>query len=374
MAMAGALCTAPLQAQRVMASVDVSGTGVWYADSVHAAGSSLSPAMRIDWANGTLGASGELSRVGGGLSAQGMLAPSIFTPSAGPFSAELAASLGGSTHPDGTRTGETLAFARVYAGRTGAGGWVGGGLGRTWDGVEWRGVRQAEAGAWLEHDRLTSLAMVTPVVVADTIRYTDVQVALRYPTGPFELGFTAGARAGAVGRAVGGTSRAWGSLGAVAWMSSNLALVGSAGTYPVDLTQGYPGGRFVAIALRIASRNSRLSRRLPTTRERLAESGSDPVQRPPVTRFDVRTGAGNSRTIRIDAPAARVVEVSGDFTQWQPIALTRAADGAWSVTLPIVSGTHQMNVRLDRGSWLVPPGLLATTDEFGGAVGILSIE
>lgn len=122
------LLTAALPAQRIVSSVDVSGTGVWYADSIHSAGSSLNPALRIDWGNGTLGAFGNVSRVAGGVSAQGMLTPSIFIPSVGLFSGELAASLGGSTHPDGTRTGQTLAFARAYMSRTDVGAWVGGGL------------------------------------------------------------------------------------------------------------------------------------------------------------------------------------------------------------------------------------------------------
>jgi hypothetical protein len=33
-----------------------------------------------------------------------------------------------------------------------------------------------------------------------------------------------------------------------------------------------------------------------------------------------------------------------------------------------------MNIRIDGGGWISPPGLLATADEFGGVVGILVIE
>jgi len=33
-----------------------------------------------------------------------------------------------------------------------------------------------------------------------------------------------------------------------------------------------------------------------------------------------------------------------------------------------------VNLRVDRGQWIAPPGLLTTRDEFGGVVGILTIE
>ncbi|HEX8942899.1 MAG TPA: hypothetical protein VF785_07140, partial [Gemmatimonadaceae bacterium] len=255
-AAAGLLAGSVLPAQRVVSSVDVSGTGVWYADSIRSAGSSLSPALRIDWSHATLGASGNVSQLGGGgLSFQGALAPSVFTPSAGPFTMEFASSMGGSSHRDGTRTGEAIGTVRAHAMGAGAGAWVGAGLGRTWDGAIWRAVEETEAGAWLRRGDMTGLVSVSPTVVEDTIRYTDVQIAMRYPVNALEFGVTAGTRSGSVGAAVGGTSRAWGSVSVVDWIASSVAIVGAAGSYPVDLTQGYPGGRFVSLALRFASRN-----------------------------------------------------------------------------------------------------------------------
>jgi hypothetical protein len=54
--------------------------------------------------------------------------------------------------------------------------------------------------------------------------------------------------------------------------------------------------------------------------------------------------------------------------------LARAGDGLWALTLPVTPGKYQMNMRLDGGQWLVPPGLLPMLDEFGGSVGLLIIE
>jgi len=361
-----------LSAQQVVSSVDVSGTGIWYADTIRSAGSSLSPALRLDWSRATLAASANVSQLGnGGLSFQGAVAPSVFTPSAGLFTMEIAPSFGGSTHRDGTRTGEAIGTVRAHLIDNRVGGWIGGGVGRTWDGATWRGVLETEAGAWLRRGDATSLISVTPTVVQDTIRYTDLQVALRYPTNAFELGLTAGVRGGSVGAAVGGTSRAWGSVSVVDWVASRVAIVGSAGSYPVDLTQGYPGGRFVSVALRLASRNSRTLDRASAS----ATTSTAPIADPPASMtFEVQTVRGNQRTLRVKASSARNVELNGDFTQWQPVRLARATDGSWVATLPITPGTHQITIRLDGGRWIAPPGLLTSTDEFGGVVGILAIE
>jgi hypothetical protein len=354
--------TAPARAQRMIPSVELSGVGVWYADSVRSAGASVTPALRVDWTNATLNANATYSRLGQGASSlQGTVAPSVFSPSFGAFSVEGAGSFGGSSHHDGTRTGQAIGLARIHLMKTEVGGWLGAGLGRTWDGDVWHGVRQAEIGAWTSRDGIDALATVTPVAVADTLRYTDFQAALRLPTRRFELGVTGGARAGSVGAAVGGSSRVWGNLTGTAWVSPRMAIVASAGNYPVDLTQGFPGGRFVTLALRFASRG-------------VIEPAIEPTA-PSVPAFEVRPAAQQGRrTLRFNAPAARTVEITGDFTKWQSVRLTREAGGWWSIALPIGVGTHQINVRFDGGAWGAPQGLLTSRDEFGGVVGILTIR
>lgn len=358
-------------AQRVTSSLDLSGTNVWYADSLRSGGASVSPSLRVDWTRATLNASADVARLAGqGMSAQGIIAPSVFTPSVGPLVGELTGSAGGSTHADGSHTGQALASARAYAMSGSRGVWVGGGGGGTWDGVIWRDVRQAEGGAWLEQGGMTTLASVAPVIVQDTIRYTDVQAAWRYPIGSYELGATAGVRAGSVGTAVGGSSRAWGSVSVVAWFARGMAIVASGGSYPVDFTQGYPGGHFVSVALRVGSRAPQSA---SATTSGGARENSSAVVVASVKSFDVRTTA-TGRELRVYAPAARSIELNADFTNWQPVSLTRGDDGWWTVTRSITSGTYQINLRIDGGTWVAPPGLLTTKDEFGGVVGILTIE
>jgi hypothetical protein len=248
-----------------------------------------------------------------------------------------------------------------------AGAYLGADVGRTWDGAVWHNVRQGEAGVWLDHDGRTWLATVTPVAVEDSIHYTDFQAAVRYPIGMVDFGASVGARAGSVGAAVGGSSRAWGNASAVMWVGPRLAVVASAGAYPVDLTQGYPGGRFVTLSLRIASRDARSVQPHPT---------GDATDASPIgaTKLDVLTVIGRQRIIRVYAPSARTVELNGDFTMWRAVSLTRGNDGWWTTECSIATGTHEMNIRINGGEWLAPPGLLTSRDEFGGTVGILTVE
>jgi hypothetical protein len=71
---------------------------------------------------------------------------------------------------------------------------------------------------------------------------------------------------------------------------------------------------------------------------------------------------------------AQLVEINGDFTNWIPVPLLPAAGDKWSVSVLMKSGKYQMNMRVDGGQWIVPPGLLSMADEFGGTVGLLVIE
>ena len=114
------------------ASVDAGGVVVRYADSLRFTATTLSPTLRIAWPHATVDATGTYAYGGSdGWSAQGQLTGSAFTPALGIVRGELAGSAGGSTHEDGTRTGELLARARAHAWRGTWGAWLGGGGGRT---------------------------------------------------------------------------------------------------------------------------------------------------------------------------------------------------------------------------------------------------
>jgi hypothetical protein len=77
--------------------------------------------------------------------------------------------------------------------------------------------------------------------------------------------------------------------------------------------------------------------------------------------------------VRIVAPGARTLELSGDPTAWKPVTLERDATGEWSVILALAPGTYHVVMRVDGGAWKAPPGLPTVPDEFRGASGLIVI-
>jgi hypothetical protein len=108
----------------------------------------------------------------------------------------------------------------------------------------------------------------------------------------------------------------------------------------------------------------------------------DPPQRSATSRpARTRTGVqqlhittNGATTFTIAAPAAQSVEIAGTFTNWEPLALTRAASGSWSVSVPLGRGVYQIALRIDGGRWHAPPGLATVPDEFGGETGVFEVR
>jgi hypothetical protein len=68
------------------------------------------------------------------------------------------------------------------------------------------------------------------------------------------------------------------------------------------------------------------------------------------------------------APAARAVNVAGDFNGWKPDAtqLSRGTGGVWVATIPIVVGVHKYQFVVDGDTWVPDPAAGTTDDGFGG--------
>jgi hypothetical protein len=250
---------------------------------------------------------------------------------------------------------------------------LGAGGGRTWDGIAWRTVLLGEGGLSLGNAASTALFTITPTSVNDSIRYADAQASLLQRGNRVDVGALIGARFGDQVTIRGESARAWASVSAALWFTSRIAAVASGGTYPIDPTEGFPGGRFMSLTLRIATaRRSAPVPATPVTTElpRVADTPGA------VTGFSVERDRPGFVTLEVISPRAQLVEISGDFTEWVPLRLTPvgASPGLWSATVPLQPGSYQLNVRVDGGPWLVPPGLLSMLDEFGGSVGLLVIE
>lgn len=84
--------------------------------------------------------------------------------------------------------------------------------------------------------------------------------------------------------------------------------------------------------------------------------------------------AGDGRWImRATVTGASRVEIAGDFSDWDPVALARERANAWTVRVRLAPGVHQVALRADGGSWVAPAGLPTVTDEFGGVAGVLVV-
>jgi hypothetical protein len=330
-----------------------------FADSLTATAVSISPGIRAFSPRASFSAFGTFSQLEDGSTHAGVLDGSLVVMAHGFVAGEVEGIAGGSLHSDGTRTGQMLALARMNVGTASRGVWIGGGMGKTWDGA-WRNVIQGDAGGWLATDANTFALTLAPTVLDDTIRYADAFFAAHREIASWELDASLGHRAGSQLPTLPANRRTWGSVAATFWATQRVAVAAGIGSYPVDFTQGFPGGQFFSLGVRLRSV-------LPAG----AQMPPPPRAPEPVRAFEARRISANNYRIRILAPNASSVELSGDFTQWTPVPLRSEGRGWWVATLPISGGTHEVNVRVNGGAWLAPPGLAPLEDEFGGTSGLL---
>lgn len=190
-------------------------------------------------------------------------------------------------------------------------------------------------------------------------RYTDGELHLTRCLGRVDLRLTAGRRFGGEP----GRTEEWsfGEAEIPVWRRVGVLVAGGVRPDRVDLAQ--PGGRFAQLALRVDVGAAPL---VP---------GAPPVPippAPPVPPAIAATPLGPGRyLLRFDLPGARTVELKGDVTDWEVVRLRRVDRGAWETVLEKPAGTYHVNIRVDGGEWIVPDGLIAVPDRFGGTVGIL---
>jgi len=88
----------------------------------------------------------------------------------------------------------------------------------------------------------------------------------------------------------------------------------------------------------------------------------------------VRSLGGGEYALAVRAPGARLVEVMGDFTDWRPLRLARAGSERWECVVTLAPGIHHVNLRVDGGEWMAPPGAPTAADSYNGTVGIVVAE
>jgi len=98
------------------------------------------------------------------------------------------------------------------------------------------------------------------------------------------------------------------------------------------------------------------------------------VDRAALSDWTVRRVDSGTYALGVRAPSARLVEIAGDFTDWQPVTLERTGYERWQFVTPLPPGLHRVNLRVDGGAWCSPPGVPATVDGFGGNSGQIVVE
>jgi hypothetical protein len=188
-------------------------------------------------------------------------------------------------------------------------------------------------------------------------RWTDFETNLRWASGPLELNgrVTVPTRADSIRRSTSGE------LGFALQLGSRSSFVASAGVTPsVGFIRG-GSSRFATFGMRL-------------TRAAMLHSPLPPVVRPAAYAFIVEPGPGEMQRIVIRVPGAHVVELTGDFTSWSPVALRETSPDRWEAIVRLLPGTHHVNVRVNGDSWTPPPGLPAVDDGFDGRVGLLIVH
>jgi hypothetical protein len=192
-------------------------------------------------------------------------------------------------------------------------------------------------------------------------RLTDLEGSLKWEHRLLEVTVRGGHRFGDSFDAT-PDSRQWASGQVAVWISSQVAAVAGGGREPAQPTRGLPARSFGSFGLMLAY--------WPIPR------GVVPVETPAslVQAFEMRPAGPEVQRISARIGGVESVEVMGDFSDWEPMPLIRRGRDAWELLVPMSPGVHQINMRIDRGVWIAPPGMPARKDGFDGEVGIVVVR
>ncbi len=193
-------------------------------------------------------------------------------------------------------------------------------------------------------------------------RFGDLEGSLHWELGAIELTAQMGRRFGN-SYDVTSDSRRWSTAMATIWLSDRIAIVGGGGRQPALPLRGLPARTFGMAGLELAY--------WPMSKT------SVPVSLPRavlVKGFEMRPASPGMHKIIIHVRGVETVDVMGDFSDWSPLMLQRRGRDLWELSVPMSPGMHQINVRVDRGAWMAPPGMPTMRDAYGGEVGLISIS
>lgn len=161
---------------------------------------------------------------------------------------------------------------------------------------------------------------------------------------------------GTIGRRSGDAiaTQAWWRVRALVPLTAVASIEIGANRNPASIVLGLPGGRETTLGFRVA----------------LPDRGRQPrvIPRASVERLDAR-----HVRIVLTLPGASRVRLMGEFTGWRPVELESLGGGKYAASFFATGGTYRLNVALDDGPWVAPPGMPRVDDGFGGLVGLLEL-
>jgi len=358
---------AAVLASQVSGTLDLGATDIRYDLFRPSTALSLTPTIAFDRGWTSVAARGTLLRYQSGhRDLHGSVLASTFSPAFGPLRVEVALDAGASRYLAMPAFSHVFGAADLHYFAANRGLWIGGSTGPTAFGGADGHAASVAAGTWVTGPVATLTLTATYSAVGDT-SYTDFVGASRVARGRWELDGRLGARVWSTG----GGHGVYGEAAVTYTPLRHVGVVLGAGRYPTDPTRGTIAGRYVTLGVHLGTR---LAHRTDPYREAIdryqpVPSGDPPV---PVAAIEIRAERGDGRVIRVRVERAHRVEVRGDFTDWQAVALT-ASGGAWQVAVPLRPGPHLVEVRADGGPWLVPAGATPISDEFGGQAGLIVV-
>jgi hypothetical protein len=192
-------------------------------------------------------------------------------------------------------------------------------------------------------------------------RFSDLEAMLRWEVGAFELSAAMGHRFGD-SYDVTPDSRRWTSANATLWLNERVAIIGGGGRQPALPLRGLPARSFWMTGLQLAY--------APISKTAIPVALPHTVL---VKSFEMRSGNNGMQKIVIHVGGVETVDVMGDFSDWSPLTLVRRGRDLWELALPLSAGMHQINVRVDGGQWVPPPGMPTMRDGYNGEVGLLVV-
>ncbi len=329
----------------------------------------MTPTLRYEGPDVSLGASASyVVFESGNRILQGLTAGGWRTRLGGRFLGELSGSVGINVYENYPGYGHLLSRVRFHYVGLRSGAWLAVATGQSYTGSASATPYEIELGGWTMSRDLAIGATVTRTWVAD-VDYLDILGTARIRDRLFEIDGSLGFRASGEG----GGEGVYGELHVQVPLAERLTALVAGGRYPSDPVRGVITANYVSAGLRIHALTSSSTRSTILLGNSFGTSARSEPPRTGQARLTIGSSSGDYHTIRVEAPGAEYVELSGDFTDWQPLPLMRTERGHWELAIRIEPGVHRVNVRLNTAAWIVPQGVRAEEDEFGGRVGILVV-